>query len=49
MKVSKHNMQIFFGKVEGGIYKKRHVQYIWANVVHASLTYVDNAILHLVP
>jgi len=42
--------RFFFGKGGGGgIYKKGHVQYIWANVVHASVTHVDNAILHCVP
>jgi hypothetical protein len=25
------------------------VQYIWANVAHANVTHVDNAILHRVP
>jgi len=42
---------LFFGSGGGGgrVSIQKHVQYIWANVVHASVTHVDNAILHRVP
>ena len=49
MKVCETKHADFFLKGGGSIKKKRHVQYIWANVVHASVTHVDNTILHRVP